>query len=242
MARDANQQQRSTEIQSGLSRLSSTFRGNYKTVEAMAQVFMREAIVRGIFYPGEKLNQDDIATALGISRIPVRAALRPLEAEGLVRLEPHRGARVSVLTPAEIEELYSIRLLLEGWLLSLAIKKIRSDSIEQLRRSAKAIDAAVDKNARTWHSDEDIDRRRDFYRELYQVAGQPRTLRLVEQLREEVGRYLLLLRAHHNQSSHVDFVELIAAGDRTGARRWLKHHLTQVSSEIQRLLVESANR
>ena len=225
---------------SRLEELASSFRGSYQTVEGMAQAFMREAIIQGIFPPGEKLNQDEIAATLGASRIPVRAGLRQLEAEGLVHLEPHRGARVSVLKPAEVAELYAIRILLEDRLLDLACRKITPEGLDSLRRTARQLDDGIAADAPTWRSGEDIDRRRSFYTLLYSFAEQPRTLRLVEQLRDEVGRYLLMQRVHSHELSHVAFVELVAAGDRRAARHWLREHLKQVSEEIQRLLTAHA--
>jgi DNA-binding GntR family transcriptional regulator len=223
-----------------LEELTSSFRGSYQTVESMAQAFIREAIIRGVFRPGEKLNQDDIAAILGVSRIPVRAGLRQLESEGLLHLEPHRGARVSVLKPAEVAELYQMRILLEDRLLDLACRKITPEGIEAIRRAAREIDDGVAMDASTWRSNDDIDRRRSFYSLLYSFADQPRTLRLVEQLRDEVGRYLLMQRVHSHELSHVAFVELVTGGDRSAARRWLRDHLKQVSQEIQRLLTASA--
>jgi DNA-binding GntR family transcriptional regulator len=227
-------------LRSRLAELAPSFRGGYQTVEAMAQAFMREAIIRGIFPPGEKLNQDEIAATLGVSRIPVRACLRQLEAEGLVTIEPHRGARVSVLKASEVAELYAIRILLEDRLLDLACRKITPEGLESMRQAARAVDDGIAAGASSWRSSEDIDRRRSFYSQLYSFADQPRTLRLVEQLRDEVGRYLLMHRIHSHELSHVAFVELVAAGDRRAARRWLRDHLTQVSEEIQRLLTVRA--
>ena len=85
---------------------------------------LREAIVRGIFQEGQSLRQDEIATQFGVSRIPVREALRQLEAEGLVTLHLNRGAMVSALSPAEAQEIFEIRSALEVKAIQLAIPKL----------------------------------------------------------------------------------------------------------------------
>ena len=154
-------------------------------------------------------------------------------------LEPHRGARVSVLKPDEVAELYAIRMLLEDRLLDLACRKITPEGLAVIREAAREIDEGIAADASTWRSTDDIDRRRNFYSLLYSRADQPRTLRLVEQLRDEVGRYLLMQRVHSHEPSHVAFVELVAAGDRRAARRWLREHLKKVSVEIQQVLTVS---
>src|SRR5690348_10896665 len=74
---------------------------------------LRERIVRGEIKEGEQLRQDAIATELAVSRIPVREALRQLEAEGLITIVPHRGAVVSLLSTEEIEEIFEMRAVLE---------------------------------------------------------------------------------------------------------------------------------
>ena len=93
---------------------------------------LREAILRGIFQEGQSLRQDEIATQFGVSRIPVREALKQLEAEGLVTLHLNRGAIVSVLTAQEAQEICEIRSALEVKAIQLAIPKFRETDIEKL--------------------------------------------------------------------------------------------------------------
>src|SRR5690554_1859096 len=112
--------------------LAQSVRGSFKTVEEMAQAFIREAIHRGVFRPGERLNLDTIAATLDISRMPVRSSLRPLEAEGLVQIHPHRGATVSVLRPEEIAEMYELRILLECYLIERAMERLDEEALDEL--------------------------------------------------------------------------------------------------------------
>jgi DNA-binding GntR family transcriptional regulator len=94
---------------------------------------------------GSPLRQDAIAEELAVSRIPVREALRQLEAEGLVTVQPHRGATVSSLSPAEIDELFDLRASIEPNLLRLAVPRLGSDEYERAEAVLAASESALDK-------------------------------------------------------------------------------------------------
>src|SRR3954452_12204296 len=92
-----------------------------QTIAGMTLEALRDRILRGEYPEGEPLRQDAIAIELGVSRIPVREALRQLEAEGLVTFTPHRGAVVSTLSIDEIVELFELRAEIESDLLRRSI-------------------------------------------------------------------------------------------------------------------------
>ncbi|HZX69006.1 MAG TPA: GntR family transcriptional regulator, partial [Candidatus Elarobacter sp.] len=94
---------------------------------------LREAILTGRYAPGARLVQDDLAEAFGVSRIPLREALRRLEGEGLVLISPNRGAVVRTLAPKDVVDLYDLRLALE----SLALRRA-AERYADLRASTKA--------------------------------------------------------------------------------------------------------
>src|SRR5690348_2420010 len=108
-----------------------------QTIASMTITALRERILRGDYPDGEPLRQDAIADELGVSRIPVREALRQLEAEGLVTFSPHRGAVVSTLSLEEIEELFELRADVECDLLRRAIPNIGA---EHLARAGDVLD------------------------------------------------------------------------------------------------------
>ncbi|MGO4838093.1 GntR family transcriptional regulator, partial [Rhizobiaceae sp. 2RAB30] len=90
------------------------------TADSVATV-LREAIASGLLAPDSPLRQDDLAVRFGVSRMPVRDALRLLEAEGIVSIHPTRGAFVAGMDPVEIREIYAVRALLEAEALRLAL-------------------------------------------------------------------------------------------------------------------------
>ena len=93
---------------------------------------LRQAIITGEFAPGERLMEISLANRLGVSRTPVREALRQLELEGLVRIIPNRGAFVEGITKEDVKDIYEIRARLEGLCAKWAADRITKDQIAEL--------------------------------------------------------------------------------------------------------------
>jgi DNA-binding GntR family transcriptional regulator len=106
-----------------------------------ATELIREAIVGGRLEPGRRLKEEELARELGISRTPVREALLMLQAEGLVDAIPNRGAMVRVHTPEDLDDLYQLRALLEGYAARRATARISDEQVEELRASCERFDA-----------------------------------------------------------------------------------------------------
>ncbi|MDT5130082.1 MAG: hypothetical protein QOH54_5726 [Mycobacterium sp.] len=211
-----------------LGHIADSVRGTFKTVEDMTQAFIREAITQGIFRPGQRLNLDSIAESLGVSRMPVRASLRQLENEGLVQINHYRGATVSVLRPSEIAEIYELRILLESYLLKLAIASIDDELVDRLEAIVREMEDAVD-------GVEQLERRYQMYEVLYARANRPRALTQVNNLRAAVGRYLLLQRVNEHHS-HDELIKHLRARDVKSATKWLVSHLEKVSTKLQAIV------
>lgn len=184
---------------------------------------LREAILRGILVAGQQLRQDEIARELGVSHIPVREALRQLEAEGLVRLRPYRGFEVSELSPEEVEELYEIRIPLECQALRLALPHLTDEDVERAERILDAIDAEDDPS--TWS-----ELNTEFHAVLYAPSRRQRLLNLIRTLRTNVDRYLRLYisvmqRKEYSQREHRKILEAVRRRDAAGAVAALEEHL-----------------
>lgn len=211
-----------------IDQIARAAQSNYRTVEEMVVAAIREAVLSGIYGPGDKLPQEKLAQALGASRIPVRAALRQLEAEGLVVFSPHRGATVRRLEPADVEEIYELRILLETFALRSAIAEITAAEVDEL-------EAIVEELDRLGEGEEWLGLREHFYSRLYAIARRPLTAELIAKLRADVGRYWLSLRlVDHSSTTHRVIIDAIRAGDAKEAETWLAEHLTSVSKELQR--------
>jgi DNA-binding GntR family transcriptional regulator len=208
--------------------------GGYKTIGQMVYAVLREAILSGAFAPGEWLRQESLAAAIGVSRIPVRTALLQLESEGLVNFHPHRGARVRTLSPAQINEIYRLRTLLESYALRLSMTKMTPLRLQSLHDLAAQLDEQPE-------GGQFLEVRVRFYRELYDAENNPLLVEMIEELRSHVGRYLLSFRfdgQHRNR--HLELVNHVESGDLTGAEAWLYSHLESVRAGIQELATDEA--
>ena len=203
---------------------------SHKTVGELAFEVIKDAIVSGRFAPGERLRQEALASAIGISRIPVRSALIQLEAEGLVSFHPRRGAVVRNLTVDQVREIYELRELLETHALRTSMQTMTPERIARLRELAVRVDSQDD-------GPEFVEARVQFYRELYDVEHKPQLVKLVDELRDAVGRYLLRRRVSHGHSaSHRELVEAVASGDADVAVKWLSDHLATVLEGVEEIV------
>lgn len=206
--------------------------GHRTRVEAAAEE-LRRRILDGEFPEGFQLRQDALAAEFGISRIPIREALFQLEAEGLVNIHPHRGAIVSALSAAEVEEIYTLRALLEPRLLAASAPKLTPEDY-------RAIDAILDEYSAELRADH-VGRwgelNTSLHSLLYRHADQPRTAAIVASLLQNADRYT---RMHISvtqgrsraEREHGEIVKLCRKGEVKGACRVLEDHIRNAGSQL----------
>src|SRR5438552_252122 len=130
--------------------------------------YLRECILDGTLTPGTKLSQVSLARQLGISRTPLREVLRMLQEEGLVEIEPNQRTRVSGLDPAELDDVYASRILLETLALSMTVGNFGAAS----RKEAKRLLAAMRRAAKTGDFDAWFGAHADYHRLVTATAGE----------------------------------------------------------------------
>lgn len=211
--------------------LVGRFAQGYKTIEEMVYDVIKQGIVNAAFAPGERLRQEALADAIGVSRIPVRSALIRLESEGLVLFHPRRGAIVRSLTRDQISEIYELRELLEAYALRKAMPGHDQRDLAELRELAQALDSAGSEFADKWVP---------FYRKLYDFEHNPRLGELIVTLRSAVGRYLLgwKVSGHTGNGAHQGLVDKVAAGDVDVAEACLRAHLQRVRMGIEEIMLK----
>lgn len=213
-----------------LEQLAREFSSGYRSVGAMVYEVLKDAILSGALAPGEKLRQETLAEAIGVSRLPVRSALIQLEAEGLVIFHERRGAMVSTLSEPQVHEIYELRTVLEGFALREAIRTMTPKRLATLRRLATVADAEGE-------GDEFVEARSRFYDELYGSETRPMLAQIVSDLRLKVGGYLLGRRMESvHGHSHGALVDVIEGGDADAAVAVLAHHLQAVCDGVVLLL------
>lgn len=213
----------------------------YKTAQGMVAEGLREAILRGVVRGGQPIRQEEVAEQFGVSRGPVREALRQLQGEGLVELRPHRGAVVSDLSEEEVTELSDIRVALETLAIRLAIPQM---SEEDLRRAEEILDRADDAPdlAERWG-----EFNWEFHSALYAPARRPRLMEMLRSIHSNFERYLrvyvlALDYEERGQREHRQILRLCRQGDAEGAAKLLASHVGYVGEMIGEALRESRSR
>lgn len=195
-----------------------------ETMEQSVVSILRDAITLGVFRPGERLPQDQLASLCQVSRMPVRSALRHLESEGLVEFHPHRGATVKSLTQHELQDLFAVRSLIE----TLAIRRVVTGATEKDLADLALLLATIDCSSGEIESHA---ARQAFYRRLYEVGNSPRLVNIIMALRAEVGRYAPY-SLDLGSGVHHDLLDLVRDGRPDAAASWLETHLRHVAREV----------
>jgi DNA-binding GntR family transcriptional regulator len=195
---------------------------------------LRDEIQEGVLGPGTRLRQNEIAARFGVSTTPVREAFAQLQAEGLVRIDPHRGAVVFHPTLEDLLEYYEIREALETLAVTNAagamtpgLAKELNDLIDRMRRT---------KNPRRWLQMND-----EFHLKLYACAGRPRLSALIANLRDASNPYIYMFVADNKpideaNDEHEAIVAACLAGDRDAARQAIHDHLRHTADALAQQL------
>jgi DNA-binding GntR family transcriptional regulator len=173
---------------------------------------IRDRILTGQLAPGERLVEAHLSEELGVSRMPVREALRELAAEGIVAIEPRRGATVAVYTPEQIQELVEVRATLEALNAKLAAKRHDPEQIRRLEQILAAGSKITEKTDLVQvHQDNN-----NFHEALAQVAANATLREMVRSLRERTAVIFAphaRKRAKENWEEHAAILRAVVAGD-----------------------------
>jgi DNA-binding GntR family transcriptional regulator len=189
---------------------------------------IRKDLVAGRWPSGTHLRETEIAAELGMSRTPVREAIRRLSAEAVLHFEPHLGARVPGWTPRDLQEIFSLRLNLEGLAAELAAQNATDEQIAKLDGLAQAMAEVATQGGSQLGRLAEFNA--SFHRTIIESSGNSRLERLVELVTE----LPLVVRtfAHYDEramrrsvSHHFELVEAIRARDSGWARAVMEAHL-----------------
>ena len=146
---------------------------------------LRQAILRGELKPGERLMEIQLANKLGVSRTPIREAIRKLELEGLVLMIPRKGAEVAEITEKSLRDVLEVRRALEELAVQLACEKITKEEIRELERVAKEFQQVVNSSDITEIAEVDV----CFHDIIYTATDNQKLIQLLNNLREQMYRY-----------------------------------------------------
>lgn len=197
----------------------------HQTAVEYAYSSIKAMVTRGELPVGERIDQDQLAATLGLSRMPIRTALQKLAAEGLVTVHPYRGAMVREFAPAELEELYLIRQELEGLALRLSGPLLTELDLAELERICTESEEAASRG--DWQVTLACNQQFHFY--AYRAATRPLLLEMLLNLWDKNNRYRSLFlrvpgRLHEAQSEHRSIVAHLRAGEFAAAEATLREH------------------
>jgi DNA-binding GntR family transcriptional regulator len=206
------------------------------TTAKIAADQLREEIQSGVLAPGTRLRQNEVAERFGVSTTPVREAFAQLQAEGLVRIDPHRGAVVFHPTAKDLLEYYEIREALETVAVTHAIEGLDD-------KAAKELNEFIDRMRRTKNAKRWLEMNNEFHLRLYAYAGRPHLSTLIENLRDATNPYIYMFVANRKPNEqaneeHQEILDACVRGDATAAQRAIRDHLRHTSQELAQQLAE----
>jgi DNA-binding GntR family transcriptional regulator len=221
---------------SGMTRLAgSGVLEGHRTLADRAFAALHDAIVAGHLAPGERLPIEELGDALGMSAMPIREALRRLDAAGLVENIPHRGGRVTELSVPDLAEVYEARLALEPLAVRRAAERFGAGEAALATQRLRALDELPDE-----HSPESWAAHTAFHFALYEAADSRWLLRLIEPLWETSQRYRLAANVAPRLGARSDEHDVILQAcidhDAGLAARLLHNHLTRTANLVSQAM------
>ncbi|MBS1885596.1 MAG: GntR family transcriptional regulator [Actinobacteria bacterium] len=212
-------------------KLDARMRGRKITADYVADA-LREAIQSGSLPDGAVLKQAAIAERLGVSRVPVREAMRHLMAEGLIQSRAHHVAIVRSLSLSRIAEVYDYRALVEGHMTERAVAKLTEADVNRLGAKNEEMKSAASHS--TW-----LRLNNEFHAIILEAAGDETGLELVEQLRLRSERYVRMWSGGKGvqnredvNAEHAEVISLIAAGKAKKARQAIEKHIRHTGERV----------
>lgn len=187
---------------------------------------LRQAILTGEFMPGERLMEISLANRLGVSRTPVREAIRKLELEGLVVMIPRKGAAVARITVSDLKDVLEVRCHLEEFAASIACERIDDEEIQELTVALKAFEDAIKVKNLKLIAERDV----EFHDVIFKATKNKRLLQIINNLREQIYRYRIEYIKDFDYhevlvKEHRQIVDAILRGDKEAASQIMRTHI-----------------
>lgn len=211
----------------------------YLPLRDVVFITLRQAILRGELKPGERLMEIQLANKLGVSRTPIREAIRKLELEGLVLMIPRKGAEVAEITEKNLRDVLEVRKSLEVLAVQLACERMTPEALEELKEAAKAFEDEMDSNDITKIAEADV----KFHDVVYQATNNQRLIQLLNNLREQMYRYRVeYLKKNAARPTilreHQELIEYISMHNQEKAAENICTHIENQVAEVVRTIIE----
>ena len=205
----------------------------YKPLREVVFETLREAIINGVLRPGERMMEIQLAEQLGVSRTPVREAIRKLELEGFVVMIPRKGAYVAGISLKDIVDVFEVRAALEALAAGLAAERITDEELETLERMLVRIGKCIDSE----DLQELIEIDTAFHEALYQASRNEKLVQIINNLREQIQRFRSTSLAYPGRmkealEEHKKIVEAISERKAAQARQLAQQHIENAENSM----------
>lgn len=199
---------------------------NYKPLRDVVFESLRKAIVEGSLKPGQRLMEVQLAEQLGVSRTPVREAIRKLELEGFVIMLPRKGAYVADMSVKDIVDVLEVRAALEGLAANLAAERMEEKEIEELKKVSEDLNEAMKER----NLDEILKKDVEFHQCIFESAGNKKLTQMINSLWEQVYRFRAGYMSDQSAMSgireeHEQLINAIIRGEGEEASKCAKEHI-----------------
>ena len=206
---------------------------NHKPLREMVYEELKIQILTGAIVPGTRMMEVELAEEMGVSRTPIREAIRKLEKEGLVTIEPRRGAYASMISTDDMVEILEVRQDLEGLAAQFAASRMTEEQLDEL----KAISDQYNKAVQEGIMGDMIRYDTRFHRLIVDSCNNKILVHMIEQLQELVLRFRYIYydnfrRAEHMPKEHQEIMEAIASGDEKRAREAADVHIYRLKQLV----------
>jgi DNA-binding GntR family transcriptional regulator len=220
-------------------RLSPIQLDNYKPLREVVFESLREAIIGGRLKPGERLMEAQLAEELGVSRTPVREAIRKLELEGFVAMLPRKGAYVAGISLKDIVDVFEIRGALEALAAGLAAERITEGELDQMERCLLQASEAGDRENLSAFVAVDT----GFHELIYRASRNQRLFQIVTLLQEQVQRFRTVSLSQPGRfkdatEEHRQIIEAISERNVELAQNLAKEHIENAEQSMLQSLKE----
>ena len=201
---------------------------------------LRQARLKGELKPGERLMEIQLAEKLGVSRTPIREAIRKLELEGLVLMIPRKGAEVAKISHKSLQDVLEVRGALEELATDLACQRITDEELESLRKAEAHFKQVVSSGGNEMQIAEADEAYHDI---IYNASGNKKLVQMINNLREQMYRYRLEYIKDEAKrgtliSEHEKILEAIRLRDIIRAKALMKEHIDNQEMTVSRNLEE----
>ncbi|MFZ5986433.1 MAG: GntR family transcriptional regulator [Bacillota bacterium] len=207
-------------------KLSKVNLNDYKPLREVIFNTLREAIIAGELKPGERLMEVKLAEKMGVSRTPVREAIRKLELEGLVDMLPRKGAHVAELSVKDIMNVLEVRASLDGLATALAAERITDEEIKELGHILSQFVAYAEKDNLQGTIKKDV----EFHDLIYHASRNERLIQIASNLREQVQRFRVIYLKDYSSpkdliKEHESIYDAVAKRDKESAQKYAQKHI-----------------